>query len=92
MSDGIVLWRVWIMWGRSVKVLIFSVLLSLGSAGKWPISFRLLSRITFISVGVIVYISFHEFTVGLAAIYASTLVTNIIATTLMAVKAWLVCS
>ena len=46
---------------------------------------------TFISVGVGVYMSFCDLDVGLLAIYASTLATNIIATTLIAAKAWSVC-
>ena len=92
MSDGIVLWRVWIMWGRSVKVLIFPVLVAVGSTGKWLVSIRPHSHMTFISVWASVCISFPKVIVGVIAIYASILVNNVIATTLIAVKAWPVCS
>ena len=44
------------MWGRSLKVLLVTVLFSLGS-GKWPVSFRA-SEITFMSVGASVFIAF----------------------------------
>ena len=47
---------------------------------------------TFISVWASVCISFPKVTVGVIAIYASILVNNVIATTLIAVKAWPVCS
>ncbi|ETW82622.1 hypothetical protein HETIRDRAFT_473768 [Heterobasidion irregulare TC 32-1] len=67
LSDGIVLWRVWVMWERSVKVLIFPVLF-------------------YCTLAAGLYMSFSRLGIGL--IYASTLTTNIIATTLMAVKAW----
>ena len=80
------------MWGRSVKVLIFPVLLSLVSIGKWPVPFRRLSSVTFMSVGGSISIPLGGNLIAFYAIYASTLATNIIATTLIAVKAWSACT
>ena len=91
LSDAIVLWRVWIMWERSMKIMILPVLLSLGLTGKWPVSICHHSHITLISVAAGICIPFGGLGVGLIGVYSSTLATNMIATMLMAVKAWSVC-
>ena len=69
------------MWERNMKALIFPVLFALGSTRRWLVSFchHLYTTFTSVAAG----LSFD-----LILIYGSTLVTNITATTLIAVKAW----
>ncbi|ETW82608.1 hypothetical protein HETIRDRAFT_416733 [Heterobasidion irregulare TC 32-1] len=72
LSDAIVIWRVWIMWGRSAKVLIVLGSLSFGSILATAI------WVPFGGLG----------SNNIIIIYSSTLAINAIATMLMAVKAW----
>ena len=89
------------MWGRSLKVVIVSVLLA-SSTCKCPVWYRHRPLMTFIPVTAGIYIPFGgilpeelhiltQFYNSVIVTYALTLATNIIATVLMTVKLWSVC-
>ena len=76
------------MWERNMKVLIFPVLFALGSTRRWVVSIYHHLHMTFTSVAAGIWIPFDGLGFDLILICGSTLVTNITATTLIAVKAW----
>ena len=76
------------MWERNMKVLIFPVLFALGSTRRWVVSIYHHLHMTFTSVAAGIWVPFGGLSFNLILIYGSTLVTNITATTLIAVKAW----
>ncbi|ETW82729.1 hypothetical protein HETIRDRAFT_426287 [Heterobasidion irregulare TC 32-1] len=87
LSDVIVLWRVWIMWERNVKAVIFPLLLALASAvsgaiaasegilSGWITDFTRMYGPSWVNISLLVT-------------YASVLATNITTTVLIGVKLW----